>query len=96
MLADAAASRLPYDPVYVYDRQSVRQPRGSNEIGISSVRGGTVVGQHEVIFAGLNEVIELRHSADSRDVFASGAIAAAKFMAGVKAPGLYDMTDVIK
>lgn len=96
MLADAAASRLPYDPVYAYNRQSVRQPRSADEIGISSVRGGTIVGQHEVIFAGLNEVVELRHSAESRDVFASGAIAAAKFMAQVETPGLYDMADVLK
>ena len=95
MLADAAASVLPYEPGYVYERQSKSQPRGSAEIGISSVRGGTIVGEHEVIFAGLDEVIELKHSAASRDVFAAGAIKAAKFMAGVKEPGLYDMNAVL-
>ena len=95
MLADAASSSLPYDAGYVYERQSVRRPRGDHEIGISSVRGGTEVGQHEVIFAGLDEVIELRHTAASRDVFAAGAIRAAKFMAGVSEPGLYDMTDML-
>jgi len=95
MLADAAHSALPDDPEYVFERQSKRQPRAGSEIGISSVRGGTIVGDHEVIFAGLNEVIELRHSAASRDVFASGAIRAAKFMAGVGNPGLYSMKDVL-
>ena len=55
-------------------RQSVRQPRGAHEIGISSVRGGTIVGEHEIIFAGLDEVLEIKHTAYSRDVFASGAV----------------------
>jgi 4-hydroxy-tetrahydrodipicolinate reductase len=95
MLADAASSALPYDPGYVFERQSRRAPRETHEIGISSVRGGTIVGEHEVIFAGANEVIELRHSAFSRDVFAYGAIKAARFMAGVKSPGLYSMADVL-
>jgi len=95
MLADAAAAALPYEAEYVYDRQSVRQPRGDHEIGISAVRGGTIVGEHEVIFAGLSEVIELKHSAASRDVFATGAIKAAKFMSGISTPGLYDMRDVL-
>jgi len=95
MLADAAASVMPETPDYIYDRHSRRAPRDSNEIGISSVRGGTIVGEHEVIFAGLDEVIELRHSAASRDVFATGAIKAAKFMAGINKPGLYDMGAVL-
>jgi len=95
LLADAAASALPYEPTYVYERQSMRQPRDAHEIGISAVRGGTIIGEHEVIFAGLDEVIELRHSAASRDVFAAGAIRAVKFMAGTTAPGLYDMRDVL-
>jgi len=95
MLADAASSALPYDPEYVFERQSYRQPRGANEIGISAVRGGTIVGEHEVIFAGLSEVIELKHSAASRDVFAVGAVRAAKFIASVDRPGLYDMSDVL-
>ena len=96
MLADAAKSALPYDAGYVYERQSVRQPRGAHEIGISSVRGGTIVGEHEIIFAGLDEVLEIKHTAYSRDVFASGAVRAAKFIAAVRKPGMYDMQDVLK
>ena len=96
MIADAAAGALPYQPRYVYDRHSVRQPRDRQEIGISAVRGGNIVGDHEVIFAGENEVIELRHSAMSREVFASGAIRAARFLSGVEAPGLYSMTDLVQ
>lgn len=95
MLADAAAGALPYDAEYVYDRHSVRRPRGSQEIGISSLRGGTIVGDHTVVFAGRDEVIELSHHAASREVFAVGAVKAAKFLAGVDAPGLYDMSSLI-
>lgn len=96
MLADAARDALPYDPEYVYERQNVRRPRGKHEIGISSLRGGTIVGEHEIVFAGLDEVIEIRHTAYSRDVFAAGAVKAAKFIAGVKSPGLYNMQDLLK
>lgn len=95
MLADAAASALPHDSEYVYDRHSVRQKRGINEIGISSIRGGTIVGEHEVIFAGTDEVIEFKHTAYSRDVFANGSLSAAIFLSGIKAPGMYDMNDVL-
>ena len=95
MLAEAAASALPHDSDYIYDRHSVRQKRAKNEIGISSVRGGTIVGEHEVIFAGNDEVVEFRHTAYSRDVFANGAITAAVFMANVKTPGMYDMNDAL-
>ena len=95
MLADAAASALPHERESVYERQSVRQKRGQNEIGISSVRGGTIIGEHEVIFAGNDEVLEFKHTAYSRNVFANGAVSAAIFMADVKAPGLYDMNDVL-
>jgi len=95
MLADAAASALPYDPEYVFERESKRQPRGKQEIGISAVRGGTIVGVHDVIFAGLDEVIEIRHTAASRDVFAAGAIKAVKFIKG-KTPGLYTMDNVLQ
>lgn len=95
LLADAAAEALPYEPEYMYERQSVRRPRGKREIGISSVRGGNIVGDHDVIFAGRDEVIELKHSAMSREVFASGALRAARFLAGVEAPGLYSMTDLV-
>lgn len=80
---------------YVYDRSQVRQSRDRNELGISSVRGGTIVGEHEVIFAGMDEVIELKHTAYSKAVFAKGSVAAAKFLAGRRA-GFYDMSDVIR
>ena len=95
MLADAASSTLPYDPEYVFERRSLSRPRDAREIGISSVRGGTLVGEHEVIFAGLDETIELRHTAASRDIFAVGAVRAAKFIAATKNPGLYDMSHVL-
>lgn len=95
MIADAAASALPYQPEYVYDRHEVRAPRSKREIGISAVRGGTIVGDHEIIFAGRDEIIELRHSAMSREVFASGAVRAAKFLITQKQPGLYTMEDLV-
>ena len=95
MLADAVNSGLPYDAEYVYERQSVRRQRGDHEIGISAVRGGTIVGEHEVLFCGPDEVIEFKHTAYSREVFANGSIAAAEFMSNVKEPGLYDMNDVL-
>ncbi len=79
---------------YVYDRHSVRKARDSSEIGIHSVRGGTIVGEHEVIFAGNNEVISLTHTASSREIFACGALRAAKYLA-TKAAGLYNMSDLI-
>ena len=94
MLADAAAKTLSYDAKYVYERESVRTPRDAKEIGISAVRGGTIVGVHDVIFAGQDEIIELRHTSASRDVFAVGAIKAAKFIRGMP-QGLYDMSDVL-
>jgi len=95
MLADAASEAMHSDPEYIYERQSTRNARSGNEIGISAVRGGTIVGEHEVIFAGLDEVIELKHTAYSREVFASGAIRAAKYIAKVKACGMYDMSDLL-
>ena len=95
MLADAAAQALPYQPDYIYDRHSVRQARQPREIGISSVRGGTIVGDHTVIFAGPDEVIELSHHAASREIFAAGAVRAAKFLARADRPGLYDMSSLL-
>lgn len=95
MIADAAASALSRESEYVYERQSVRKPRDKREIGISSVRGGTIVGDHTIIFAGRDEVIEISHHAASREIFANGALQAAKFLAGVKAPGLYDMSKLM-
>jgi 4-hydroxy-tetrahydrodipicolinate reductase len=95
MLADAAAEALPEKPVYVFERESKREARSKTEIGISAVRGGTIVGVHDVIFAGQDEMIEIRHTATSRDVFAAGAIKAAKYMLN-KSPGMYSMKDVLK
>ena len=94
MLADAAAEALPYKPDYIFERESRREQRGKKEIGISAVRGGTVVGIHDVIFAGQDEVIELKHTAGSRDVFAVGALKAARFIVN-KPPGMYDMKNVL-
>lgn len=94
MLADAASETVPYDAKYVYERHSVRQKRSPSEIGIHSVRGGSIVGEHDVIFAGADEVITLSHSAASRDVFAQGALKAALFMKG-KPAGAYNMENVI-
>lgn len=93
-LADAINESLGDSLTYTYSRDQRRQKRDSKEIGISAVRGGTIVGEHEVIFAGLDEVIELKHTAYSRSIFAKGAVQAAKFLAG-KPAGLYDMGDVI-
>ena len=94
MLVEALAVSLPYEPEYVYDRHMVRRPREHREIGISSVRGGTIAGDHEVLFAGKDEIIELRHCAQSREVFAAGALKAARYLAGRDAPGLYGMRDL--
>lgn len=94
-LADALREGAGEDYSYTYDRSGRREARSKDEIGISSVRAGTIVGEHEVIFAGEDEVIEFKHTAYSRAVFAKGAIEAAKFIAGKKT-GLYDMGDVIR
>lgn len=93
-IADGIDEALSFPAEYVYDRHSVRRKRKNTEIGISAVRGGTIVGDHEVIFAGNDEVIELSHHAHSKEVFAVGAIKAAKFIKG-KAAGMYDMNDLI-
>lgn len=95
MLADAVREGLSYEPEYVYERQSVRHPRGKQEIGISAVRGGTIVGEHEVLFCGQDEVITFKHTAYSREIFANGAITAARFLSKVNAPRLYDMNDAL-
>lgn len=94
MLADAVNEAAGGDYEYVYDRSGRRERRPEKEIGISAVRGGTIVGDHDVIFAGTDEVITISHRAYSRNVFAKGAVQAAKFLAGKEA-GLYDMSDVI-
>ena len=93
-LADSINEEMNGEYEYVYDRSQVRKKRDKKEIGISAVRGGTIVGIHDVIFAGSDEVIEFTHTAYSRSVFAKGAVEAGKFLAG-KAPGMYDMGDVV-
>ena len=95
MLAEAINEEIGNRDHYVYDRHSVRKPRDKDEIGMHSVRGGTIVGEHEIIFAGHDEVITLSHSAQSREVFAVGAVNAAVFLSG-KPAGLYAMSDLIK
>ncbi len=96
MIADAAASALNFKPEYVYERHSVRQSRDKKGIGISAVRGGTIVGIHEIMFAGRDEIIEIKHTAMSREIFANGAVKAAKFLAGVSKPGMYDMSMLVE
>lgn len=95
MIADGISSTINENMKYVYDRHSQRKKRESAEIGIHSVRGGTIVGEHEVIFAGHHEVISLSHSAQSKEIFAVGSINAAVFLAD-KPAGLYNMSDLLK
>lgn len=93
-LADSLNEAMDNQYHYVYDRSQRREQRDPKEIGISAVRGGTIVGDHEIIFAGPDEVIEFKHTAYSKAVFGKGAVEAAKFLAG-KPAGKYDMSDVI-
>lgn len=93
MIADAISEVLP-DSQYVYDRHSYRQKRSKNEIGIHAVRGGTIVGEHEVIFAGHDEILSLKHQALSKEVFAVGAVNAAVYLKN-KQSGMYDMGDLL-
>lgn len=93
-LADSLNEAMDNEYHYVYDRSQKREQRDSKEIGISAVRGGTIVGDHEVIFAGPDEVIEFKHTAYSKTVFAKGAVEAAKFLKG-KPAGMYNMSHVI-
>ena len=93
-LADSINESLSNEYEYVYDRSTRREKRPVKEIGISAIRGGTIVGDHDVIFAGKDEVVTLSHRAYSRAVFGKGAIEAAKFLAG-KSAGMYDMADVL-
>jgi len=94
MLADAVNEVRENKMKYTYDRHSQRKKREKSEIGLHSVRGGTIVGEHQVIFAGQHEVLTLSHSAQSKELFASGAVNAAVFMKN-KAPGLYSMSDLV-
>lgn len=93
-LADSINEAMDNKFEYKFDRSQVREKRTDSEIGISAVRGGTIVGEHEVIFAGEDEVIEFKHTAYSKAVFAKGAIEAAKYLAG-KPAGRYTMKEVI-
>lgn len=95
MLADAICEEIDKPMKYEYDRHSKREKRSKNEIGMHAVRGGTIVGEHEIIFAGRDEIITLSHSARSKEIFAVGAVNAAKYMVG-KGAGLYTMKDLIK
>ena len=94
MIADAISEEVK-DTQYVYDRHAYRKKREKNEIGIHAIRGGTIVGEHEVLFAGHDEVVSIRHQAQSKGVFAAGAVNAAVFIKD-KPAGLYDMSDVLK
>ena len=94
MLADAICEVVPEEMTYEYNRQAKRSKRTKNEIGIHAVRGGTIVGEHDVIFAGRDEVITISHSATSKEVFAVGAVNAALFLVN-KEPKLYSMKDFV-
>ena len=93
-LADSLNEAMDNQYHYVYDRSQTREKRDAKEIGLSAVRGGSIVGEHEVIFAGPDEVIEFKHTAYSKAVFGKGAVEAAKFLKG-KGPGMYNMSNVI-
>lgn len=93
-LADSINEAASGEYEYVYDRSRERRARDKKELGISAVRGGTIVGEHEVIFAGTDEVVTFQHTAYSKAIFAKGSLAAAKYLAG-RRPGLYDMSDVV-
>ena len=94
-LAAAVEKGLSFEPEYVYERESRRQQREHKEIGMHAIRGGTIVGEHEIIFAGRDEIVTISHSARSRDIFAVGALNAAKFLADRK-NGMFSMADMLK
>jgi 4-hydroxy-tetrahydrodipicolinate reductase len=96
MIADEINNTLGQTKEYVYDRQPKKEKRETKEIGIHAVRGGTIVGEHSVIFAGYNEVIEINHTAYSRELFANGALQAAIFLSKQKKSGLYSMKDLVQ
>lgn len=94
-IANAIAQSSDENLEYVYDRHSARRKRGKQEIGMHAVRGGTIVGEHSVIFAGNDEIIEIKHSAMSKEIFAVGALRAAKYIIG-KPAGMYSMKDMLE
>ena len=91
MIADGISSELKKEPQYIYDRHSYRKKRSDNEIGIHAVRGGTIVGEHEVIFAGHDELVTITHQAQSKELFATGAVNAAVYLKD-KPAGMYNMS----
>lgn len=93
-IADALNEQAGNCTQYVFDRHSTRKKRSKTEIGIHSVRGGNIVGEHEVLFAGNDEMITITHNACSREIFAAGALRAAAYMRG-KSAGMYSMSDLI-
>ena len=95
MLANTLSEAIGTNPHYEYDRHSKREKRSKNEIGIHSIRGGTIVGEHEIIFAGTDEIVSIKHQAMSKKIFAAGAVNAAKFV-NAKAAGIYSMEDIVK
>ena len=94
LLADSVNAAMKGKMRYVHDRSQSHKKRDRDELGIHALRGGTIVGEHSVIFAGLDEVVEFTHIAHSRNVFATGALKSAQFLIG-KPPGLYSMQDLI-
>ncbi|WP_085833375.1 4-hydroxy-tetrahydrodipicolinate reductase [Clostridium merdae] len=94
MIADAISSTVEDEPHYEYDRHSQRKKRSKTEIGLHSVRGGTIVGEHEVVFAGPDEILSITHSAQSKEIFSTGSINAALFLIG-KSAGMYNMSDLL-
>lgn len=95
VIADAIKSCLDFEPEYVYDRTKEQKKREHKEIGIHAVRGGNIIGDHEVLFIGSNETISIGHFAQSRELFAEGALKAAEFMKNKTTPGLYNMDDLV-
>ncbi len=94
MIADGISEELDQEPQYVYDRHSYRRKRSKNEIGIHAIRGGTIVGEHDVIFAGHDEVVTISHQSQSKELFATGAVNAAVFLKD-KPSGMYNMSQML-
>ena len=94
MIADGISEELEKEPQYVYDRHAYRRKRSKDEIGIHAIRGGTIVGEHDVIFAGHDEVVTISHQSQSKELFATGAINAAIFIVG-KPSGMYNMSQML-
>ena len=94
MIADGISEELEKEPQYVYDRHAYRRKRSKDEIGIHAIRGGTIVGEHDVIFAGHDEVVTISHQSQSKELFSTGAVNAAEFVVG-KPAGMYNMSNLL-